>query len=485
MNRRAFLIRFFIALITVTTLQLRILAVTPAPEDPKKVKYVFMFIGDGMGQAQVNLTQAYLAALENRVGFGELNFTQFPQAGFVSTFANNQMITCSAASGTALATGHKTNIGRISMDSSAAVRFPSIATMAKNAGYKVGIVTSVSIDHATPAVFYAHQPDRDMYYEIGVELAKSNFDFFAGGGFLNSKGIYEGKEIDVVKLARLNDFNIISNRSEFDELVPGNGKTLVLYPRLAGEASLPFSLDMGPEDITLDEYTSKAIRMLDNDMGFFLMVEGGKIDWACHGNDAAAAIHEVLAFDKAVGNAVEFYKQHPDETLIIVTADHETGGLALGNNKTGYNSYIGLLKYQKSSEEELNKIVASLRTSNSGDVEADFTKMMNIIENETGLNSAQHNTQLSEGEIFNLKKIFRESIYNKEQEKGTYGESEPFINAVLAILAEKAGISWGSGSHTFISVPIYSTGAGAERFSGYIDNTDIPKIIGELMGIVE
>jgi len=485
MNRRILLLRFFIAFLTVIALPSRVFAILPSGGDPQKVKYVFLFIGDGMGQAQVNLTQGYLAALEDRVGFGQLNFTKFPQTGFVSTYANNQMITCSAASGTALATGHKTNIGRISMDPAGAESYPSIATKAKTNGYKVGIVTSVSIDHATPAVFYSHQPDRDMYFQIGLDLVNSNFDFFAGGGFLIPEGNLEGKDINLVKFVRQHDFNLINTREEFEKLAPGRGKTLVLSPRLAGEASLPFSLDMEPGDITLAEYTSKAIRMLDNEQGFFLMVEGGKIDWACHGNDAATVIHEVLAFDKAIGNALAFYENHPDETLIIVTADHETGGLALGNHETGYDSYLGLLRYQKSSIEELNKIIAGFRVNKSGDSEADFTKMMNVIENETGLNSVQRNTRLSGTELSLMKRTFIESVYGKGSEKGTYGDSEPFIDAAIGLLAEKAGISWGSHAHTCVSVPVYAIGTGAERFSGYIDNTDIPKLIGELMGVWE
>ena len=168
MNRRTFLIRFFIAFLTVIALQSRVFAILPSGDDPQKVKYVFLFIGDGMGQAQVNLTQGYLAALEDHVGFGQLNFTKFPQAGFVSTYANNQMITCSAAAGTALATGHKTNIGRISMDPTGSNALRIHCNKSQKNGYKVGIVTNVSIDHATPAVFYAHQPDRDMYFEIGL-----------------------------------------------------------------------------------------------------------------------------------------------------------------------------------------------------------------------------------------------------------------------------------------------------------------------------
>ncbi len=483
MKRRFFFIRILIVVLSVVASNSRVFAILPSGDDPQKAKYVFLFIGDGMGLAQVNLTQGYLAALEDRVGFVQLNFTKFPQVGFVSTYANDQMITCSAAAATALATGHKTNIGRISMDPSGSVPYESVATKAKRSGYKVGIVSNTSIDHATPAAFYAHQPDRDNYFEIGVQLAQSDFDFFAGGGFLIPDGTLGGKEVNLVQLAKDNGFNVVNTRDGFEKLAPGAGRTLLLSPRPASEGSLPFSIDADPGDFTLADYTSKAISMLDNENGFFLMVEGGKIDWACHENDAATAIQEVIAFDKAVGNAVAFYLKHPDETLIIVTADHETGGLALGNNETGYDSHFGLLRYQKSSMGELNKIVARFKVNKSGDSDADFAKILKVLESEMGLNSRQRNTLLSDTDSSMLKKAFVESVYGLETENGTKGDDRTFIATAIGILAEKAGIGWSSGSHTCVNVPVFAIGTGAERFSGYIDNTDIPKLIGELMGI--
>jgi alkaline phosphatase len=483
MTRRSFLYSLLITWISVVLIQAQIFAGNPDQNKPPHVKYVFLFIGDGMGQAQVNLAQGYLAALEDNIGFKELTFTEFPQVGFVSTFANNQLITCSAAAGTALATGNKTNIGRIGMDSTGTVSYESIASKAKKDGFKIGILTTVSIDHATPAVFYAHQPDRDMYFEIGLELTLSDFDYFAGGGFITPEDTLGEKLVNLVDLARENGYNVINTRADFEKLAPGAGKTLVQSPRLAGEASLPFYLDMDPVDLTLADYTAKGINLLTNERGFFMMVEGGKIDWACHGNDAAAAIHEVISFDDAVENAYSFYLKHPDETLIIVTADHETGGLALGNSKTKYSSFLGLLKYQKSSVEELNKIVAQFRTNKSGDPIAEFDRMMKIVKSDIGLNSLANGTLLTEEEISKLKKIFNESVYGSGAEEGTYGNYEAFIDAVIKLLAEKAGISWGTNAHTCVNVPVYAIGPGAEKFSGYIDNTDIPRIIGTLMRV--
>jgi len=448
-----------------------------------RAKYVFFFIGDGMGLAQVNSTEAYLASLEGQIGFEHLEFTKFPQVGTVSTYANNRLITCSAAAGTALATGNKTNINRISMDPEGMKPFETIAEKAKKAGYQVGIVTSVSIDHATPAVFYAHQPDRDMYFEIGIDLVNSGFDYFAGGGFLIPEGILGLETVELPQLAAEKGYKVINTAQAFQELGPGSGKTLVLSPRTAAGASLPYNLDMNPGDLTLAEYTSTGISLLSGDEGFFMMVEGGKIDWAGHANDAATLVQEVIAFDDAIEVAVDFYRQHPEETLILVTADHETGALALGHGAFGYESNISLLKYQKSSLEELNKIVGQFRVNKSGDSDADFTRMLKVLETELGLNSRQAGTLLDSTEMVTLKAIFIENVYGMASEKGEYGDYEPFMAEAVKIMNTKAGISWGSTAHTAINVPIYSIGIASELFAGYIDNTDIPKIIGEIMGI--
>jgi alkaline phosphatase len=324
-----------------------------------------------------------------------------------------------------------------------------------------------------------------MYFEIGVQLTQSDFDFFAGGGFLHPDDTLEGKAVNLVRLAKDNGFNVVNTLEGFDNLAPGGSKTLVLSPRQGSEASLPFYIDSEPGDITLDEYTSKAISLLDNNNGFFMMVEGGKIDWACHGNDAATAIKEVIAFDKAVGDAVAFYQKHPDETLIIVTADHETGGLALGNDETGYDSRLDMLKYQKSSLEKLNKIVAQFRATKSGDSDADFAKMLKVLESDMGLNSRQRNTLFTDNETSRLKKAFITEVYNMDPDKRKEKDGETFMETAIRILADKAGIGWSSTAHTCVNVPVYAIGTGSEKFSGCIDNTDIPKLIGELMGIIE
>ena len=159
----------------------------------QQAKYVFYFIGDGMGVNQVNGTEMYLAEQEGRIGVTPLLFTQFPAVGVATTFSATNSVTDSSAAGTALATGVKTYNGAIGMDDQKNV-IQTVAERAKKAGRKVGVTTSVSVDHATPAAFYAHQPNRNMYYEIALDLPKANFDFYAGGGFLKPTTTADKKE---------------------------------------------------------------------------------------------------------------------------------------------------------------------------------------------------------------------------------------------------------------------------------------------------
>jgi alkaline phosphatase len=245
-------------------------------------KYVFVFIGDGMGMPQINAAERYLAALE-----GEK--------------------TGSAAAATAISTGQKTAIGVIAMDPSKTTSYKTVAEMAKERGMKVGIISSVSIDHATPAAFYAHQPSRSMYYEISIDLANSGFDYFGGGGLKRPTGKNKDKPSSI-EMAERNGYTVVSNRSDFMALRPGVGKVLAYNAILDGSKALPYELDRDYNDISLAEYTAKAIELLDNRKGFFIMVEGGNIDWACHANDATASILDTFAFDEAVQEAVDFYQ---------------------------------------------------------------------------------------------------------------------------------------------------------------------------------
>jgi alkaline phosphatase len=448
--------------------------------EEKQVKYAFLFIGDGMGVAQVNLTEAYLAAIKNKKGFEQLSFTQLPEAGLVKTYANNRFITCSAAAATAFATGNKTNINRISTDSTGNVPFKSIATICKENGMKVGILTSVSIDHATPAVFYAHEKSRNSYFQIGLDLANSDFDYFGGGGFKVPIDTLNGELINSIELAKENGFTYVDSREGFTNLKKGNEKVIAVHPELMqGSAAIPYVID-NPVGPTLADFTAKGIELLENENGFFMMIEGGKIDWACHSDDAASAIQETIAFDEAIQVALDFYKKHPDETLIIVTADHETGGLALGAEKTGYESYFEFLQYQKVSIDKFSSLLADFEKTLSGNYDTDLNNFLAMVSENFGLGKE---IPLTEEDKSKLWFAFEKTIKNKNAGATMYSNFPPISEVIVKMVSEKAGVGWTTYAHTGINVPIYAIGPGAELFSGVIDNTDIPKIMMKQLGV--
>lgn len=454
-----------------------------------KAKYVFYFIGDGMGLSQTYLTELYLGALEGKNQPGKLEMNKFPVTGFFTTYAHNRLITCSAAAGTALATGEKTSINTIGMNADRTRKFKSIAEQAHDNGFAVGIVTSVSPDHATPAVFYAHQPDRSMYYNIAVEMVNSGFEYFAGGGFRSPTGKNTSLvQADVRKTAVENGYALSYTLDEMKALAPGK-KAIALSSSLAEDQALPYAIDADSGAINLTHFTAKGIELLyGSGKGFFMMVEGGKIDWACHRNDVGTTIHEVIDFDNALKEAIGFYKKHPDETLILVCADHETGGIALGYTGTAYELFPNRLKHQKISTEKFQATIDKIRNSLGSPMEK-WAQMLDEIKVNFGLGSAEEGMQLTEKEMIDLKNAFSRSMKSGDEPGEIdqpiimYGEYDPLVVAISKILSHKAGIEWSTFDHTGIPIPIRAIGVGQEKFTGFFDNTDVPKKILETMGL--
>ena len=447
-------------------------------------KYVFLFVGDGMGFAHVAATEAYISALNNDKAMNPLSFSEFPSQGLMTTYAKDRFITGSAASGTALATGLKTSINTISMNEDRSSEYPTIAEKAKANNMKVGIITSVSIDHATPAAFYAHEPKRHNYYNIGRQLTGSNFDYFGGGGFKFSKGP-EGDKPDLIKMAEDNGYKYVDSKSDFRGLEKNAGKVMAVNPRLDNGA-MPYALDMNRKDLSLADFTEKGIELLDNEDGFFMMVEGGKIDWSAHGNDAAGVIHGVMAFSDAVDEAIEFYERHPKETLIVVTSDHETGGMAVGAKETEYSSYYERLQQQKVSLDVFGDKLDEL-VKDSPDGEVAFDRVMQITEKYIGLGKERHGLGLNKRDMRLLQHAYEIQFKDKENPEemdamaSAYIGEQNFAQTAIEILTKKAGLSFTSNSHTGIPVPVSAIGSGAELFNGRIDNTDIPKNIEVLL----
>ena len=183
---------------------------------------------------------------------------------------------------------------------------------------------TVNLNHATPAAFYAHQASRNSYYDIAMELTASNFDYFAGGALLDPTGENED-QTDAYQVAEEAGYKVVKTQAEAESLTAEDGKSIVIAENLADSDSMSYELDVQEAEWELKDYVKKGIDVLDNDNGFFMMVEGGKIDWACHANDAGSTINDTKALSDAVEEAVNFYNEHPDDTLILVTASSKIG----------------------------------------------------------------------------------------------------------------------------------------------------------------
>ncbi|MFN2354887.1 MAG: alkaline phosphatase [Desulfopila sp.] len=449
-----------------------------------KAKYVFLFVGDGMAMPQVNAAEIYKSAAANSgIKVSKLSFTQFPTSGLTTTYDASSFITDSASAMTAMMTGRKTLSGVINMDTKKIEKYKTLAEYAKEGGYKVGVVSSVSLDHATPAATYAKVASRGQMYDIAVQLTESEFDYFGGGG-LTQKGKKEG-DADIIDLARNNGYTVVDSKSDFESLKPGTGRVLAYNAVLQDSSALSYDMDRAPDDLSLADYTRKGIELLDNPNGFFMVIEGGKIDWACHANDAAAAIKDTLAFDDAVVQAVKFADAHPDETLIVVTGDHETGGMTIGFSGTKYSTFFDKIGLQKGSFHAFNdKVLGPYKKIHTKD-NAKLLDILPEVEQYFGLKYQE----LNDGDKEMLERAFRRSLGNEvervaqENVYNLYGSYEPFTVALTHILNQSAGIGWTTYSHTGVPVATFARGVGHNLFSGYYDNTDIFGKLGQAMAI--
>ncbi len=293
-----------------------------------------------MGFNHVSLTEYYQGYTEDVFDSRPLSFTMFPVLGQAVTHSESNLITDSAAAGTALSTGSKTNNGMLCMASDSATALESIAYKIHDAGYKVGISSTVGLNHATPAAFYGHNIDRGNYYDIAAEIPATGFEFFAGGGLIESNG-KDGDKPSAYNAIEDSGYTIAEGMDGYYASKDGAEKMMLLQKDGRLKTELPYAIDRTGDDMSQADLVRASIDFLyeEDGPGFFIMSEAGRIDWASHGNDTKTAILETLSLSDAVAEAVAFYNEHPDETLIIVTADHETGGLTLAYDE-GYNMYF-------------------------------------------------------------------------------------------------------------------------------------------------
>ena len=481
---------------------------TPAPlssQDeavPAAPKYVFVFIGDGMTYSQFQLASSYLGAnadtSDNDIldGTVALNFMQFDSVGSVTTYDSSSFCPDSASTATSIASGYKTYSGVINMDETKTESFTTITEQLRdNTDMKIGVISSVNLNHATPAAFYAHQASRSSYYDIGLEMIDSGFDYFAGGGLLKPTG-KEGDQPDLYELATEAGYNVVRTQAEAEKLTAGDGKTIIVTENLADSDSLDYEIDRADDVWALSDYVAKGIELLDNENGFFLMCEGGKIDWACHANDAGSVVHDVLAIADAVQVAVDFAAQHPDETLILVTGDHETGGLTIGFAGTDYDTYLDNLNNQKISYAKYDAdYVESYLANNTSFEEAmqDVQDLFGLILPENAGDAAENTLVLTDYEVEALKEAYQLTFdgysldaegnqVQTQDEYVSYGTYTPFSVTVTHLLNNKSGINFASYAHTGLPAAVFAQGSGAELFAGSYDNTDIHDKLCQLLG---
>ena len=463
MNRKLF----------IAIMLLPILIGSCAPKQ-NKAKYIFYFIGDGMGLAQTMLAENYLDVMSADTATIHLDLNKMPVTGFSTTYSANNLVTCSSAAGTALATGTKTNNGMLGVTPDS-IPLESIARKLHKQGYKIGIISSVSLDHATPGAFYAHAASRNDYVEISKTMAETGFEYFGGGGLIGAL-----KDSTVWDYIREQGYTASNDKDYINSHSYGDGKLYAYSKLLCYSADIPYYIDEPKYEMRLSYFLQKAISLFSKPQDkFFIMIEGGKIDWSCHGNDPATTLFEVIDFNDAFLVAYDFYLKNPKNTLIVMTADHETGGLSIGQTYTHYNSFPSLLDNQKVSEDKFNDIVDGIAANKPS-----LDEIYKLIEENFGFNN-HDKLKLNQRDSVRIEIVYGskfkgETISADKIEKYDIRKRETLASIAIKIISEKSGTGWTTRDHSGIAVPVRAVGVGSEKFAGFYDNTDIPKYILEI-----
>ncbi|MFC0559552.1 alkaline phosphatase [Halalkalibacter alkalisediminis] len=405
--------------------------VVNATRDQSPVKNVIFMIPDGFSSAY---------ATNYRIFNGNEFILDSMLVGMMKTHSASSWVTDSAAAATAMATGVKTKNGMIGVDSEGQ-QLKTILEASNEAGKSTGLIATKAITDATPAAFGAHVISRTQEEEIASQLLEQ-VDVLFGGGKCHFLPSRQDKQ-DLIEEARSNGYQLIETREELIALQGTEKKVLGLF----ADQMLAAEIDRDQTDEpSLAEMTEMAIELLsENDEGFFLMVEGSKIDRAGHAHDAAWAMNDIAAFEQAVIKAKDFAEKDA-QTLLLVVGDHDTGGLSVG----GYNEYVAkpeMLRNVKASAAFISAQINNRRT-NVQEVMKEYT-----------------NFDFTKKEIKKIKTASTKEV--------------PFV--IGEIISEKAYIDWVTTEHTGVDVPIYAFGPKAHYFQGHLDNTELPKKIAQAM----
>ena len=452
------------------------LLVTGCSSEPK-VKYVFYFIGDGMGVNEVIGTNLYNQAN----GQGNVNFTGFPVVNFITTVSANSLVTDSSAAGTALASGTKIDNGVVGVDPDGNWT-GNLTEWAHAAGFGTGVATSVGVNHATPASFVAHTASRNGYEEISLQMIDSPVDFMAGATFLTNRGsghdaAYFEHKADSAGIA------IFKGPAAIRGIDVTKPRVLCLSAK--AEDSIPYAIDRKEDDTRLADFTDAGIRYLEaryGKKGFFFMIEGGKIDYAGHGNDAATCFQEVNDMAESVDLALAFLARHPKQTLIVITADHETGGLMLGSGR--YEMHPERLAKQHACVDELtNQFRAKFFPEGQPFKTPTWDAVKAFFAEETGMWGDVLVSERGDKELKDVyDRTFGKGGDRSLSESNLYSVNFQIVADVVRALDRAAGYQWSFGSHSGSPVGLYVTGACAEEFNTVKDNAEIAPLIAKLAG---
>lgn len=434
--------------------------ITAVKVDEKRVKNVILLIPDGQTIAALTIARWYQGG--QPLAVDEIT------TGLVRTYNADTPIADSAPAGTAMATGFKSNTKYIGVLPSVATLYgvepikegeeqKPIATIleaAKLQGKSTGIVATSQIQHATPADFTSHFPDRNNYEGLAEQQVYNKLDVALGGGYSYLLKENRKDKEDLVQELKNMGYSVVRTREEMNKT--NANKMFGLF----ADVALAYEFDreyLKPNEPSLAEMTNKAISMLSkNKNGFFLMVEGSKIDWAGHANDPIGIISDVLAFDKAVKEALDFAKKDGN-TVVIVASDHGTGGLSMGNKASSNNydfiplsAFIEPLQKAKLTGEGLEQ-----RLNN------DRSNIVEVMKEYYGIND------LSEEEINSIKNAKKGSV--------NY--------AVGPIISNRAYLGWTTNGHTGEEVALHVYHPKNKVLMGTVQNTDIPKYMAEVLGL--
>lgn len=454
----------------------------------KQPKYVFYFISDGTGVNAVLGTEIMLSELKGELGRTPLWMSQCPVVGLSSTYSTSSDVTDSAASGTALASGVKTYNGAMGVFPDSVTWAVSIAQKAHDQGWMVGVGSSCPVNHATPAAQFAHAKDRGMYYEIARQMEATGFEFF-GGGSINLERKHNKPEVrdSIYNALRKAGYTICFTNEDYAKNGKKADKILMLQGNVPDSYSIPYWIDRRSGQVTIVDQFKAELELLyrkaqEKNTGFYLFNEtGGKVDFACHAHDAASAFQEVLAADSCFRLALDFYNQHPDETLIVLTSDHETGGLSLGCQYGGYKTNFKILQYQHASLDEANRNMQALVEKVGGIKNMTWEMAKEQIGKDFGL---WIHVPVTAKEEERLRKRYDDTVAGVASDTKTlYASSKAFLTEALFLLQDKANAGWTTGGHTAGLVPVYAIGVGQEEFMGHNDNAQIPLKIAKIMGL--